>query len=204
MRDDDTPRQRPPSSNGTHWDDERRALVGRRRIVTAARGVTIESVPSEFTDDEGTNPLDLFAPGRHERRGSPGRVSEHDLAERLRTADGDAYEAIATLAVELSAAKQRERSANKDLDKQFRAFLAQQPGGARFDELAAKVAGHDQVITPTRAIARWAAGIAFAALLAVGAFLYHRGADEQSVRDQLQQLARDLSRLESSQQGHTP
>ena len=45
---DDTPRghRRPISQPASsHWDDDRRASVGRRRVTTAVRGTTIDGVP---------------------------------------------------------------------------------------------------------------------------------------------------------------
>lgn len=182
---------------------------------------------SEYADDEVTSPIDLFAPARRERRRTPGQISEIELAGRLRAADGDAYEAIAILAVELSAAKVKERSANRELGDQFRKFLDQQPGGPKFDEvlrevarlaavidgtaktdgLVKTVADHDRVVVPTGRIAKWAAGIAFTVAVAVGAFLYQRGAYEQKINDEMQQLQRDLSRIDPGfplHQGKTP
>jgi hypothetical protein len=240
-RDDDEPTPRrvvTPSERRRHMEryphgvpviksSEDRDLAARRN---GNHRPSLHLAVADYADDEVTSPIDLFAPARRERRRTPGQISEIELAGRLRAADGDAYEAIAVLAVELSAAKVKERSANRELESQFKKFLDQQPGGPKFesvirdverlvqaidgtaktDGLAKTVADHDKVVSPTRRIATWAAGIAFTAVLAVGAFLYQRGSSDQSIHDQLQQLARDLARLERqvdhipAPQGHTP
>lgn len=60
---------------------------------------------------------------------------------------------------------------------------------------------------PHRKFGKWVAGVAGAALVAVGFFLYHRGRDEQAVTDKQQHLEERLDRLErriDSQTGPRP
>jgi hypothetical protein len=49
---------------------------------------------------------------------------------------------------------------------------------------------------PHKRFGKWVAGVAGAALLAVGVFLYHRGADEQHVADEIKALNKEAERLQ--------
>lgn len=64
-------------------------------------------------------------------------------------------------------------------------------------DLSARVADLERGFAPIRSVARWAAGGALAALIAVGAALYSRGAAEQRTLDRLDQLERAIERLET-------
>lgn len=88
-----------------------------------------EGDPSEMT-----SPRELFEPERmerHQRRGD----SAMSLAAKLRAERPDAYDLIAAMAFEFTSAKEQDRSANQELDKQFKSFLSQQPGGKEFEDL---------------------------------------------------------------------
>lgn len=62
--------------------------------------------------------------------------------------------------------------------------------------LVATVANHAQVVGPARTAARWAAGGAAAAVVAVLAFAYGRGAQEQHVTDEIQGLRHQVEYLQ--------
>lgn len=67
----------------------------------------------------------------------------------------------------------------------------------RQDAQDAARAALEREFAPHQKFGKWVAGIAFTALLAVGAFLYHRGAQEQLVTDLMQHLGDRLTAVEN-------
>lgn len=124
-------------------------------------------------------------------------AADHRDAEALRRAGRDPDDPVRP--AEVSAIV---RQLAKRLRDEFSALLTDAPRdiaaavNERFDKLEARLAPLERDFEPHRRFAKWVAGIAGAALLAVGVFLYHRGADEQRVTDKLQQLERDIWRVE--------
>jgi hypothetical protein len=163
--------------------DTDRALGGRRE----------RSAPVEYVSDGDTSPRAMFD---FERPEYSRAVAE--LAAQLRRLGIDSIDGLAALAVKLDETKQRERTGRKDLEKQLEAFLRVQPGGEKFDELAAAVARlENQMIElePYRSLTRkigWGLlGTVIVMVVGVCAWFYARGGKEMAVDMQLEQRRSD-------------
>lgn len=207
---DDPPRgnRRPISQPAaTHWDDDRRATVGRRRIHTAVRGTTIDGVPvvlaqqtehGDPVEHEGADRTPVFhlvdAPlteaGAHELIRWVKRIER-----KLEDASSDEKRNMSELRKLMA---QPPHAAIIALQADVAKLVVAIYGNGSKDQpgFAARLDDHDTVIRPTRSLARWALGGAATAALLVAAFLYHRGGAEQLVTDQIQQLQRASERCD--------
>lgn len=167
-----------------------------RRSRTNPHGVPAHvpppAEPPEPEDMDTTSPVDLFAPQRAEQRRRGDSVSQ--LAAQLRLAQPDPYDLIAALGFELTDAKRQDRSANKELERQLKTFLAQQPGGQRFEELAKSVAD----LAPLSSAVRWLTRSFVAVAIAIGCWLYARGGKETAIDMRIDQLQKDSERVQST------
>lgn len=64
------------------------------------------------------------------------------------------------------------------------------------DGLEQRLAELEKDFEPHRKFGKWVAGLAATAIVGTGYFLYHRGADEQHITDQIQTLTETVHRLE--------
>lgn len=198
--DDNTPTERPFRKPRIQTSDDRGAAALQRRSM--APTTPAETVPMPIIDEDPadmTGPFDLFEPARIERRKRPGD-SVVELAAKLRRDRPDPYDLLAQLAfehVDSKEAARKERRANesqsKELDAQFKAFLAQQPGGKRFDELAAAVAD----LSPVRSSLKWLQRSVIVIVVAIGTWLYARGGKETAIDMKIEALEKTADRLET-------
>ena len=107
-------------------------------------------------------------------------------AEILRRAGRDPTEPA--MPAEITAIVRRLR---RELREELQA-VAQDPKA--LGELRTELEALRREFEPHRKFGRWVAGIAGAALLAVGVFLYHRGADEQHVTDEIRRVDEKVDR----------
>lgn len=123
-------------------------------------------------------------------------------AEAVRRANRDPDDPVRT--IDLSAIfrafgralLKRMRAERAETAKTVARLQATLDGAPGAPGLTATVANHAQVVGPARTAARWAAGGAAAAVVAVLAFAYGRGAQEQHVTDEIQSLHHQVERLE--------
>lgn len=177
---DETPTERKRKPRVQTSDD--RALQHRH---TSAVGIPVPSIEDDPADM--TSPRDLFDPvrmDRHRRRGD----SAMALAAKLRDERPDPYDLIAAMAFEFTDAKEQDRSANKELDIQFKAFLEQQPCGKEFDDLKRTVG-----------LWRWiGSAVLVAALGSLGlglSALWARAEHEGEIRVKIDRLQQDVQQL---------
>jgi hypothetical protein len=200
---DDTDSQR----RGRHWGADQRALVGQRRKITGARGSLVDGVPV-LTSEAIVEPVE-----------DDDRTPVFDRVDgpALTVEDGAAImRALARVRREL---EDRSDSDRRGMDE-VRKLLAQPPPtaivqcqadvaalraevarlrdapGLQLDELHDKHAAMERDLAPIKRLGRWAAGIAFSALIAVGTFLYVRGTSEGGDRVRLERLQRDVEELQ--------
>jgi len=153
-------------------------------------------IPMPEIDDpaDTTSPFDLFKPERmerHRRRGD----SVVALAQRLREERPDPYDLLAQLAFEHIDAKEKDRSANSELEKQFKAFLAQQPGGVEFENIKRTIGLWKWVGGAILTFALGSAGLGVAAL-------WSRAVYEGETRAVIERLKSDVQQLLSG--GYAP
>lgn len=171
---EDTDRRRRPTA--AELRHHRRTVPGGIAVVA-----DLEPEPAEPPELEVPWPA---VPDRHDAEAL--RRSGRDPADPVRPAEVSAIV----------------RQLARKLRDEFSVLLADAPRdiaaavNERLDKFEARLAPLERDFEPHRRFAKWVAGIAGAALLAVGVFLYHRGADEQRVTDKLQQLERDIWRVE--------
>lgn len=184
-RNDDTPTFTRKAARVQTSDDRALASASRRAPAPPAGVPVMSDGP-----DETTNPFDLFEPQRlarhHHRRGD----SAVELAAKLRAERPDPYDLIATMAYELTASKQEARS---ELDAKLVAFLDVQPGGPRFDALAAAVAE----LAPVRRGLRWLQASVVIVVLGIGTWLYQRGGTETATAMRIEALEKLTAKLEA-------
>ncbi len=116
-------------------------------------------------------------------------VADRVDAEVLRRASRDPSEPV--VPAEIS---QIVRQLADKLREEFRTLVAQAPWD---DTLATRLAQLERDFEPHRRFGKWVAGVAGAALLAVGIFLYHRGQSEQLVTDEIKAVREKADRCET-------
>lgn len=170
--------------------DEDRALQSRRNRAPHA-------APPQYNDEDGqTGPFDLFAPERRTRRRRGDSAVE--LAAKLRRDAPDPYDLIAALAFELTDAKEDDRTGRKELEKRLSAFLDVQPGGAKFDEIAAAITelrNQSAELAPVRRGLRWLQASVVVVVVGIGGWLYARGGEERETRLRIQALEKQVEAL---------
>jgi len=189
------------------------------------RGVPV--VPTELPEpdpEDITSPFDL--PLQLSRRDAEAvsrtgmepdaPIGRIELSALFRAAFKNAYKKIRKEMDDSAEAQRRELA--QILDRAPR-DVAEQIGErldrieARLAPLESRAAGLERDFDPLRRIARWAAGGALAAVIAIVTLVYQRGQAEQLTTDRLGQLERAVERLEdrlnhdrdhTSQQGPRP
>lgn len=87
------------------------------------------------------------------------------------------------------------RRVTATLRAEFRAMLARAPV-ALSEELERRMDRLERDFAPVQRLGKWAAGVALGAALALGAFLYRRGADEQRVADEIKEVRDHAAHLQ--------
>lgn len=112
-------------------------------------------------------------------------VADHGDAEALRQAGRDPTEPA--MPAEITAIVKRLR---RELREEFRAMGVDPDLANRLNRL-------ERDFEPVRRLGKWAAGVALGAALAIGAFLYRRGADEQRIADEIKAASDKAARCET-------
>lgn len=192
---DDTPTER--KLKPRIQSSDARALQHRH---TSAVGIPVPAI--EDDPENMTGPFDLFDMALAERRRRPGD-SVAELAAKLRRERPDPYDLLAMFAFEHVDATKRDRSANQELDKQFRSFMTQQPGGKEFEDVKRTVKFWKWLgallLVPTLG----ALGLAFSALIAQARHEGELNSDITRLKSDMQQLLSD-ERSSRHHQGPNP
>lgn len=121
---------------------------------------------------------------------------DHVDAEVLRRAGRDPSEPAAPAEISAIVRRLEER-----LLTAFRT-LTPQDVDKRLDATECRLGALEHDIDPVRRLGKWAAGMALGAALAIGAFLYRRGADEQRVADDIKAVREKAERCETKIDSH--
>jgi hypothetical protein len=161
-------------------------------------------------DDEDTDRRRPTAAERHHRRsyplGVPVRPPEVP-SEAAPDADFDWPAALDRLDAEVPRRAGRdpdEPAARAEISAIARQLVARlrlltdapQDLNRRLVALEGRLGPLERDFEPVRRLGKWAAGVALGAALAIGAFLYRRGADEQRVADEINEVRDHAARLQ--------